>query len=123
MHNIFFIIASILIILYIFYSIRKNKLSIANSFIWIIFCIILLVLSIWPTSLDWLASVLGIAYPPALFLTIAVVILFIMNFIQSKKIEDLHKKIIDLGQELSILKNNQKNPMKSNKTKDKKPKS
>lgn len=107
MHNIFFIIISILIILYIFYSIRKNKLSITNSFVWIIFCIILLILSIWPTSLDWLANFLGITYPPALFLTIAVVILFIMNFVQSKKIEDLHKKVIDLGQELSILKGKQ----------------
>ena len=107
MHNIYFIIFALLIILYIFYSIRKNKLSIANSFIWIVFCIILLVLSIWPTSLDWLANVLGIAYPPALFLTIAVVILFVMNFVQSKKIEDLHKKVIDLGQELSIQKSTQ----------------
>ena len=120
MHNIYFIIFALLIILYIFYSIRKNKLSIANSFIWIVFCIILLVLSIWPTSLDWLANVLGIAYPPALFLTIAVVILFVMNFVQSKKIEDLHKKVIDLGQELSILKSTQK---ESPKPKTSKPKS
>lgn len=106
-HNIFFIAASLLIIVYILFSIRKNKLSIANSFIWIIFCIILLILSIWPASLDWLAGLLGINYPPALFLTIAVVILFVMNFIQSKKIEDLHKKVIDLAQELSIIKDHQ----------------
>ena len=97
------------------YSIRKNKLSVTNSFIWIVFCIILLILSIWPTSLDWLANLLGIAYPPALFLAIAAVILFIMNFIQSKKIEDLHKKVIDLGQELSILKINQTTSSVSNK--------
>ena len=32
---------------------------------------------------------------------------FIMNFIQSKKIEDLHKKVIDLSQELSIIKSKQ----------------
>lgn len=115
MHNIFFIIIALLIILYIFYSIRKNKLSITNSFIWIVFCIILLILSIWPKSLDWFANLLGITYPPALFLTIAIVILFIMIFIQSKKIEDLHKKVIDLGQELSILKSNQKTDSSSNK--------
>ena len=116
MNNILFIIISLLIILYIFYSIRKNKLDITNSFIWIVFCIILLILSIWPTSLDWLANIFGITYPPALFLTIAAVALFIMNFIQSKKIEDLHKKVIDLSQELSILKNEQKS-----KASDKKP--
>ena len=108
MHNIFFIIAALLIMLYMLYSIRKNKLSVTNSFIWIIFCIILLILSFWPTSLDWLANLLGIAYPPALFLSITAVILFIINFIQSKKIEDLHKKVIDLSQELSIIKGDQK---------------
>ena len=105
MNNIFFIIISLITIFYIFYSIRKNKLDITSSFIWIVFCIILLVLSIWPTSLDWFANLLGITYPPTLFLTIAIVILFIMIFIQSKKIEDLRKKVIDLGQELSVLKN------------------
>jgi len=109
MHNIVFIIIAILIIIYIFFSIRKNHLSIANSFIWIIFCIILLILSIFPTSLDWLANILGITYPPTLFLTIAIVILFVMLFIQSKKIEDLHKKVIDLGQETSILKGTKDN--------------
>ena len=105
MNNIFFIILALIIIIYIFYSIRKNKLDVANSFIWILFCIIFLILSIWPTCLDWFATLLGITYPPALFLTIAIIILFIMIFIQSKKIEDLHQKVIDLSQELSILKN------------------
>lgn len=106
--NIFLTVIAILVILYILISIRRNKLSPANSFIWIVFCAILLVLSIWPASLDWLANLLGISYPPTLFLSIALVILFIMNFVQSKKIEDLQKKIIDLGQELSILKDKKK---------------
>ncbi len=104
MNNIFFIIISLFVICYILYSIRKNRLDITTSFIWIIFCAILLFLSIWPTSIDWLAGLLGINYPPALFLLIAIMILFIINFIQSKKIEDLHKKVVDLGQELSVLK-------------------
>lgn len=104
MNNWLFIIISILIIIYIFHSIRKNKLSVNNSFIWIIFSIILLFLSIFPTSLDWLAFVLGISYPPALFLTFALVIVYMMLFIQSKKIEQLQKEIINLSQEVSILK-------------------
>lgn len=106
--NIFLTIMAVLVILYIIFSIRRNKLSPANSFIWIVFCIVLLVLSIWPASLDWLANLLGVSYPPALFLTIAIVILFTINFTQSKKIEDLQKKIVDLGQELSILKSKKK---------------
>lgn len=104
MKNWYFIVLSVFVILYIIYSIRKNKLSVNNSFMWIVFCIIMLLLSIFPKSLDWLAEFAGISYPPALFLTIAVVILFILNFQYSKKIEELKKKVIDLGQELSIVK-------------------
>ena len=104
MKNIFFIIASLIVIVYMFLSIKKNKLDVTQSFIWIIFCIVLLILSIWPKSLDWLARIIGVDYPPALFLTISSVILFIMNFIQSKKIVELEKKVMDLAQELSIIK-------------------
>ena len=85
-------------------SIRKNKISVTNSFMWIVFCIGLLFLSIWPKSLDGIAKFVGIEYPPALFLTIAVVILFIIDFAYSKKIEILQKKVTDLAQELSIIK-------------------
>ena len=109
MKNIYFIIAAIVVILYMIHSIRKDKLSVSNSFMWIIFCIGLLILSIFPKSLDWLAVALGIDYPPTLFLSIAIIILFILVFIQSKKIEELHKKVIDLGQELSIVKNERGN--------------
>ncbi len=104
MKNIFFIIAALVVMLYMFISIRKNKLDVTQSFIWIVFCIVLLILSIWPKSLDWLAGIIGVDYPPALFLTIACVVLFVMNFVQSKKITELHKKVIDLGQELSVVK-------------------
>jgi hypothetical protein len=64
----------------------------------------MLILSIFPKSLDWLADFVGIEYPPTLFLTFAVIVLFIFNFIQSKKIEELQKKVINVGQELSIVK-------------------
>ena len=108
MKNIFFIIAALAVMIYMFVSIRKNKLDVTNSFVWIVFCIILLVLSIWPKSLDWLAGIIGVDYPPALFLTIACVVLFVMDFAQSKKITELQKKVIDLGQELSVVKSEKK---------------
>lgn len=114
MNNYFFIIFAIIIMIYMFISIRKNKLDVTQSFIWIVFCIGLLILSIFPKSLDWLANLIGISYPPALFLSIACVILFILSFIQFKKIEDLHKKVIDLGQELSILKKDKNEKQKKN---------
>lgn len=104
MNTLYFVGIAIIVILYIIISIRKSKLSVYNSSIWIIFCIALLVLSIWPKSLDWLAEMIGIDYPPALFLTITTVILFVQDFIYSKRIENLEKKVVNLSQEISIIK-------------------
>ena len=112
MNNIPFIIISILTIIYIIISIRRDKLSVSTSFGWTIFCLLMLFFSIFPASLDWLSFELGIAYPPTLFLTACVVIIFISNFRDDKKIDELEKKVTDLAEEVSILKSEEKDGKK-----------
>ena len=110
MNNIYFIILSIIIIIYIIYSVRKGHLSIKTSFSWILMSIIMLLLSIFPYSIDWFAQFFGIDYPPALLLTLCVVVLLILNFNISNRFAKLQEKVIDLAQEVSVLKekNNEK---------------
>lgn len=104
MKNIYFIFLSVIIILYMLYSIRKNTLSIKTSFVWVILSLIMLLLSIFPKSIDFIAVKLGIAYPPTLLLTLCIVLLLVQNFNSSKKLYDLHEKLNDLEQEITILK-------------------
>ena len=104
MKNWCFIVLALLIIVYVIYAVRKNKLSVKQSFEWIFFSLLILFFAIFPRSLDWLSIELGISYPPALFLTLAVVLLFLMNFNFAKKIDELEKKVLTLSQELSIIK-------------------
>ena len=70
----------------------------------------MLFLAIFPKSLDWLADFIGVNYPPALFLTLCVVILFVIDFNNSKKIAEYQMKIIELAQHVTLLeaKNNKK---------------
>ena len=103
MKNVYFIILALLILFYMIQSIRKNNLSVKTSFGWIVGALLILVLAIWPKSIDWFASLLGIDYPPALFLTLCVVFLWIVDFKYSKKIQEQQEKITDLAQELSIV--------------------
>ena len=104
MNNIYFIVVSVLIIIYILYSIRKGQLSIKDSFCWVMSAIAMLLLSIFPYSIDWIAVKLNISYGPTLLLTAAIVFLIVLNFNASKRITKLQEKITDLAQELSILK-------------------
>lgn len=104
MKKIYFIVLAIIIIFYIIGSVRKNNLSIKTSFEWICASVFILVLSIVPKSIDLLAKVFGISYPPALFLTLCVIFLLIQNFNLGKKLSNLNEKCMYLEQEISILK-------------------
>ena len=103
MNNVPFIIAALLVLVYVFHSIRKGTLGISISFAWIFIAIGMVVLAIWPKSLDWVAAKLNVEYPPALLLTACIVFLIILVFRLEKKADTLQKKIDDLSEEINIL--------------------
>ena len=105
MNNIIFIIISIIALLYVVNSVRKNDFSIKESFWWFVGSIIMLLLSIFPYSLDNIAGKLNIDYPPSLLFLICIIFLLFQNFRSTKKISDLQIKIVELAEELAIVKN------------------
>lgn len=104
MNNIVFIILAIVILLYVVNSVRNKKFSIKESFWWIIASVIMLLLAIFPHSIDCIAQKIGVAYPPSLLFVVCIIFLILINFRDSKRISELQTKVIELGQELSILK-------------------
>ncbi|MEG2348025.1 MAG: DUF2304 domain-containing protein [Clostridia bacterium] len=104
----FFIIIGFLAVIYILIDIRKGKLSILDSMIWIFGCIIIIILSIFPNMIVYFANLVGIEYPPSLLFLLAIIVLLGMNFKQAKKISKQEEKIIDLAQNFAILKDETK---------------
>lgn len=64
----------------------------------------MLVLAIFPQCIDSISLFLGVAYPPSLLFVICIVFLVLMNFRNSKKIAKQQEEIIELEQNLTILK-------------------
>lgn len=104
MKNIYFIILAILVVFYMIHEVRKKKFSIKESFWWVIAAIVMLLLAIFPYSIDHLAGFLNIAYPPSLLFVLCIIFLIFINFRNSKKICEQQEKIIELAQELAIVK-------------------
>lgn len=104
MNNVYFIIISILCIIYVILEVRKKKFSIKESFWWMVAAIAMLILSIFPYSINWLAKIFGIAYPPSLLFVFCIIFLTFINFRNSKKIAEQQEKIIELAQTTTILK-------------------
>lgn len=112
MKNSYFIILSIIVILYVINIVRKRKFSIKESFWWFFASIIMLLLSIFPHSIDWFAKRIGVSYPPSLFFVLCIVFLLFINFRDSKRISELQVKVVELGQELAIVREKVSNDKK-----------
>lgn len=111
MDNKYFIIVAVLIFLFLINLVRQRKITIKESFWWVTGSIGIIFLAIFPYSIDYLAKKLGIGYPPSLLFLICIVFLLFINFRFSRRISDLQIKIIEISQELAILKekvNNEK---------------
>ena len=108
MKKIYFIIIAIICMIYIISEVRKKKFSIKESFWWFAASIVMLFLSIFPYSINWLAKIFGVEYPPSLFFVFCIIFLTFINFRNSKKIAEQQEKIIELAQQVSILKEESK---------------
>lgn len=106
MKTIYFVIISFLVFMYIIYEVRKKEFSIKESFCWVIASIIMLLLSIFPYSIDKIAEIFGVEYPPSLFFVFCIIFLVFINFRNSKKISKQQEKIIELAQNVAIIKSN-----------------
>lgn len=105
MNRGFFIVIGILALLYVVHVVRKNKLSIKESFWWFIGAVAMLLLAIFPQVLDWAAFSLGISYPPALLLTLCVIFLLFILFKDGRRIAKLQTQNLELEQQVALIKN------------------
>ena len=101
--RVFFIIIAIILIMYIYHNVKKNMLSQDESILWIIGAFFILILSIWPNIVIWLADIVGIAYPPSFLFLITSVFLVVFLFRNSQQISVLNEKNKELIQDLALL--------------------
>ena len=102
--NLFFLIIGILLITYVINAVINKKFAIYDSMFWIFATIIIMFLAAFPKSLDAISLKMGVSYSPSLVFLISIVFLLLINFKQSKLLNDTIQKLIDITQELAILK-------------------
>jgi hypothetical protein len=97
-------VLSFLLFFFVLNLIRKRRMRIEYSLLWLVISSIILVMSIWSDLGDRLARWVGVDYPPALFFFIAIffLILILLHFsTEMTRLKDQNKMLV---QELSLLK-------------------
>jgi hypothetical protein len=98
------IVASFLLFFMLLLLIRKKRIKEEYSLLWMFFSLVFIVLSIWRNGLEYLSSLLGIAYPPAALFILLLLTIFLILIQFSVIISQLSDRIKILAQELALLK-------------------
>lgn len=100
--RVILIIASLLTILYMMRKIRQSKVQIEDSIFWVVFSVILLIISIFPGLADWLTWLLGIYSTVNFVFLLTIFILLIKLFLMTIKVSQLENKVRELTQRIAV---------------------
>ncbi len=99
------IFGSVILLIFILFLIRRQRLKEEYSILWLIFGFLFLILSIWRDGVDFIAGLVGIAYPPAALLLILLMAQFVIMIEFSTIISKISKVNTHLSQDVALLKN------------------
>ena len=102
--QIILLIVSILMLLFVINRVSKNKVNIRYSVIWIVFCIFLILISIFPGIVNYLSKLIGIQVPSNMIFLFVIFFLLCLIFYLYIKISKHNDEIIKLDYEIAKLK-------------------
>lgn len=102
---ILIILSAILFLIYVIKSIRHQELTVKNSLIWIVLSISIIIVALWSDFFEKMANMFGIEKLSNMFFYLGFLFFIFLCFNITKIISVQNKRIINLTQELALLKN------------------
>ena len=87
----------------IFWLIRRDHLHSRHALWWLLVAFMVMILGIFPTIIDWLASLLGVNYPPTLLFILGMGMILLKVISIDLHQSDLERKVRRLAQRQAIL--------------------
>lgn len=100
--RILLIVFSILVMIFVLRKIRKTDFVIEDSFFWIIFCLVLLVMSIFPNLCYLVSDLLGFESPSNFIFLVVIFLLLAKVFLLTVKVSKMQMKLNNLIQKYAI---------------------
>lgn len=101
--RILLIVASVLMMLYALYKIRRAQLDIDDTVFWLLFPALLLVISIVPELPIWLSGLLGFASPANFVFLFVIAFLLFKLFLVSVELSVQKRRLSHLVQSLALI--------------------
>ncbi len=101
--RILLVAVSVLVVIFVLKKIRRAQLNIDDSIYWILFSILLLVLSIFPVIAVWLADLLGVQSTANLVFLVMIFMVIMKLFSVSIDLSVQKHRLSHLVQKLALL--------------------
>jgi len=101
--HVLVILVTALTLLFILRLVRHRQMRAKYAMLWLLVGMALLVLAIAPWILEPVSRAVGIAYPPAMFLLVAIAFLFVVVVHFSWELSRLEDRSRKLAEELALL--------------------
>ncbi|MCK5720025.1 MAG: DUF2304 domain-containing protein [Thiomargarita sp.] len=93
----------------ILWLIRRDLLHSHHALWWILIALMVMLLGIFPKMIDWLATILGVHYPPTLLFILGIGMILVKVISIDLHQSDIERKMRRLAQRLAILEQEQAN--------------
>jgi len=104
LYGILLIIGSLLGLFYTLNKIRKEHVRIEDSIFWILFCLLLVLMGLFPGVMVWLSHLIGIESPANLVFLIIITLLLVKCFSLTVSLSQVSRKLYVLTQDVNITK-------------------
>lgn len=100
--RIVLIICSLIAFILCITKIKQAKLKVANSVTWMIGSVLLIIMSIFSGTVEWISVKLGFMAPVNFVFLVIMGFLLIQSFIDNMRISKLNEKIKDLNHYIAL---------------------
>jgi glycosyltransferase involved in cell wall biosynthesis len=97
------LICGLALLAFIFELVRRRKLKEEYSVLWVITALVMLVLSVWFESLEWITDLIGGVAPSSTLFFLGLLFVFFMLLHFSLRVSALERKLVSLVQEIGLM--------------------
>ncbi len=95
---------SILTLIFVLVVSKRTRMDIHYTIIWIVWALIIIILSLFPKLIDWIAQVLSIATPVNAIFLVFIFLVYLISFYLFVRVSQQNEKIKTLTYEIAELK-------------------
>jgi len=96
------IVASVVTAIFVLRKIKKSQFKIGDTLYWLLFCVLLLVMSIFPGVIFWISDLIGFESPSNFIFVAIIFLLLVKIFLLDARVSKNEEKLTKISQKYAI---------------------